>query len=341
MNFDAILLKLKKGNSLSPFEMEESMRFVMSGKAAVSDIEEFLLALRQKGETIDEITAAAGVMREHAVKLSKPYPDLLDTCGTGGDAKNTINISTLSALVACAAGARVGKHGNRSVSSVCGSADILEMLGVKIDLPPGGVERCIEETGFGFFFAPNFHPATKAAMPARKNIKGKTIFNLLGPLTNPAQTHFQLIGVYSEALVRVFAEVLLKLGSERVLVVHGLEGLDEISLSGPTKVAEVYEGSIREYEIIPGSFGLKSAPLEALACRHKEENKQKALQVLEGVPGPQADVVCMNAAAALYVCGQAPTLGEGFLIAQKTIHSHQAMEKLDHLIECSNEGSSE
>lgn len=341
MNLTGHLSQLKNGQSLSSDQMQEAMNIIMSGGAGTADIEEFLLSLRKKGESVDEITSAVRVMRQHAVKLSKAYPNLLDTCGTGGDAKNTLNISTLSALVACAAGARVAKHGNRSVSSVCGSADLLEMLGVKISLDSAGVERCIETVGFGFFFAPNFHPATKAAMPARKNIQGKTLFNLLGPLTNPAGADFQLIGVYSKPLVRVFAEVLSRLGSKRALVVHGLDGLDEISLSGPSCVAELYEGSIREYQIEPRDFGLLPVVPEAFVCQHKEENRQKALKVLEGVPGPGTDVVCMNAAAALYVCGNAPSLKEGFLMAQKTVHSHQAMDKLDHLIECSNDEEAE
>jgi len=212
------------------------------------------------------------------------------------------------------------------------------MFGMKIDLAPSVVERCIEETGFGFFFAPNFHPAMKAVMPARKKIQGKTLFNLLGPLTNPAGACYQLAGVYSEPLVEIFAQVLKKLGSRRAFVVHGLEGLDEISLSGPTKVAELNEeGDIRVYTIKPEDFGLRSAPLENFFCSDKAENKHKALKVLEGASGPETDIVCFNAAAALYVSGKAPSLREGLFLAQKTVHSHRAMDKLEQIVECSNE----
>ena len=337
MDLSETLLKLKNRDSLTSSEMEKSLRAIMSGAVPTPSIEEFLVGLRQKGESVEEIVSAARVMREHAVKLSRKYEDLLDTCGTGGDAKNTLNISTLSAITACAAGARVAKHGNRSVSSLCGSADLLEMLGVRIDLTPDAVERCIEETHFGFFFAPLFHPATKAAMPARRNIEGKTIFNLLGPLSNPAGADFQLVGVYDKTLVETVAQALMRLGTRRAMVVHGLDGLDEISLSGPTQVAELQNGSIRVYLIHPEDFGLKIVPLKTFQCFSKEDNKESALKILRGKPGPQSDIVCLNAGAALYVAGQAPTIQEGFLEAQKALHSQQAAEKLEEIVEFTQE----
>ena len=332
MDFDAVVSKAKKRVSLFPDEMEEAMHAIVGGGVSTPQIEALLLALREKGETAEEITAAAQVMREYALKLSKAYPDLLDTCGTGGDAKNTLNISTLASLVACSAGAKVAKHGNRSVSGVCGSADLLEMLGVKIELSPEGVEKCIKETGFGFFFAPQFHPAIKAAMPARKNIQGKTLFNLLGPLANPAGADYQLIGVYSQPLVQTFAQVLAMLETKRAMVVHGLEGLDEISLSGPTQVAEVINGSIRMYRFEPEDAGLESAPLATFQCRTKEDNKTRGLKILNGELGPESDIVCLNAGAALYVAGIALSIGDGLFIAHEAIKNGKSMKKLEQII---------
>ena len=308
--------------------MESAMEEIVGGKSNDADIEHFLLLLRQKGETASEVTAAAKIMRRHAVKLSRAYPELLDTCGTGGDGKGTLNVSTLSSLVAAAAGAKVGKHGNRSVSSVCGSADLLEMLGVRIDLTPPVLEKCLQKTGFAFFFAPLFHPATRFAGPARKKIQGKTLFNLLGPLANPAGASNQLMGVYEERLVELMAGALMKLGSRRAMVVHGTDGLDEISLSAPTQVAEVVDGMTKLYRIGPETFGLTPVPIEALQCRSKEESRETALKVLKGSPGAASDVVAMNAGAALYVAGIARSLADGFVLARKTLQNGAAQEKL-------------
>ncbi len=216
-----------------------TMEKMVAGQLADAEIESFLTQLHSRGETAAEILTAAKVMRRHSVKLKKVFPDLLDTCGTGGDSRNTLNVSTIASIVACAASATVAKHGNRSVSSVCGSADLLEMLGMRIDLPPQAVEEMIETIGFGFFFAPRFHPATKYAMPARKRIQGKTIFNVLGPLTNPAGARFQLLGVYEDRLVPLVAQAVLGLGVKKALIVHGEDGMDEISLTGKTRIAEV------------------------------------------------------------------------------------------------------
>jgi anthranilate phosphoribosyltransferase len=327
-NLDA---KLNKGESLSGPEMTGAMEEIISGTLETGQIEGFLLALRKKGESVTEIAAAARVMRAHALKLSRSYPELLDTCGTGGDGKYTLNVSTLAALVACAAGARVAKHGNRSVSSVCGSADLLELLGVAVDLEPAAVERMISATGFGFFFAPRFHPAVKHAMPARKNIKGKTLFNILGPLSNPAGACHQLLGVYEERLVETCAGVLGELGSKRALVVHGADGLDEISISGTTIVAELTEGVVNTYTISPEEFGISKAPAEALYCAKKEENKECALQILKGRPGPGFDIVRLNAAAALYAAGKAVSIQEGVLAATKALISGAAFKKLEEI----------
>lgn len=330
-----IILKLGKKKPLTAGEMNLAMEQIMSGNASDSQIEEFLLALREKGETVDEIVAAAKVMRRHALGLSKEVPNLLDTCGTGGDNQCTLNVSTLSALVACAAGAKVAKHGNRSVTSVCGSADLLEMLGVKIDLPPETVLRCIEETGFGFFFAPQFHPAIKQAMPARKKIKGKTLFNLLGPLTNPAKASRQLLGVYEKRLVPLLAQALLKLGIERALVVHGDDGLDEISVSGATNVAEIRQGSVMQYRVLPEDFNLKQEPIENLRVSSKEESLDLALKVIQGDVNAASKIVCLNAAAALYLSDKVHSIKEGILMAMDMLQDRRVEKKLKQVAQFS------
>ena len=326
-----ITLKLNKKEALTSKEMNAVMEQIVTGSASDSQIEEFLLALRAKGETPEEIASAAKTMRKHAVRLSSEVPDLLDTCGTGGDNHRTLNISTLSALVACAAGAKVAKHGNRSVSGVCGSADLLEMLGVKIELTPEKVLQSIEKTGFGFFFAPNFHPATRYAMPARKKIKGKTLFNLLGPLANPANASRQLLGVYDKRLVPVFAEVLLKLGASRALVVHGEDGLDEISLSAATQVAEIKDGKIREYRVMPEDFNMKQESLESLRVGSKEESRDVALKVLAGDSNAASKIVCLNAAAALYVADKVRSIKEGILMSMDALENGLAEKKLKQI----------
>jgi len=331
-NFKACLLKLKDRQPLSPEEMTSAMATIMSGAASDADIEAFLTALHEKGETVSEIAAAALAMRRNSLKLSKPYSDLLDTCGTGGDAKNTLNVSTLSAIIAASVGVRVAKHGNRSVSSTCGSADLLEMLGVVIDLPVSAIGDMIESTGFGFFFAPKFHPATRFAMPARKKIGGKTLFNILGPLSNPAGAAYQVIGVYEERLVEIIAQVLLKLGLERALVVYGMDGVDEISLSSDTKVAELKDGQIRSYVTGPEAFGLKRFPLSEFQCASKEECKQAALKVLKSDEGPKTDLVCLSAGAAIYTAGRAASIKKGFESAKEFVLSGRAYKKLEDII---------
>lgn len=317
-------MKTSGPTGLSADQMKTMMQKLMSGQMPDADIEAFLLGLRERGETAVEIAAAAQVMRENAVKLPKTFPDLLDTCGTGGDGLKTLNVSTLSAFVAAAAGARVAKHGNRSVSSVCGSADLLEMLGVKIGLSPQSVAECLEKTRFGFFFAPVFHPAVKAAMPARKKLGGKTLFNVLGPLSNPAGASFQIVGVYEDRLVGLVAQALQKLGLKRALVVHGKDGLDEITLSAETKIAELKDGAVSEYTVSPEDFNLKREPLENLRCQTPEENLRAAREVFNGDNGAPKKIVCLNAAAALYVAGLAHSIKEGVLLAMDAIDSGKA-----------------
>ena len=327
-NIVDMIVKLDKKASLTAEEMGSVMQQIVSGGASESQIEEFLITLSKKGETVQEVASAAKVMRKHALQLPKEIPGLLDTCGTGGDNQRTLNVSTLSALVACAAGAKVAKHGNRSVSSVCGSADLLERLGVKIDLTPEKVAQSIEETGFGFFFAPNFHPATRYAMPARKKIKGKTLFNLLGPLANPANASHQLMGVYEKRLVPLMAGVLLKLGAKRAMVVHSEDGLDEISLSAGTSVAEIKEGKLSQYNVMPEDFNLKQETLESLRVHTRDEAVAAAGQVIRGDAGAGTKIVCLNAAAALYVADKAPSIKQGILMAMDALESGSVEKKL-------------
>ncbi len=333
------LTKLRQKKALTPLEMKSFMENLMTGKVPDQEIESFLLLLRKKGETADEIAAAAQVMRENAVKLPKNFPDLLDTCGTGGDGQKTLNISTLSALTACAAGARVAKHGNRSVSSVCGSADLLEMLGVKIDFPAEKVAQSLEKTGFGFFFAPVFHPAVKAAMPARKRIQGKTLFNILGPLSNPAKAPYQIVGVYEERLVELVSKALKKLGCLRAMVVYGMDGLDEISISGETKIAELKDGEISTYKAVPEDFGLKRESMESIRCQTPEDAKKAALKVLKGDSGAFSKIVSLNAAAALYTAGKVKSIKQGLLMAMETLEKGLVEKKLKQITDFSKQNA--
>ncbi len=326
-----VFFKLGKKEPLSPADMTHMMEAIMTGVLRDPEIEEFLLLLRDKGETAEEIAAAAKVMRQHALKLTRRYAELLDTCGTGGDAKHTLNISTLSALTAASMGVKVGKHGNRSVSSQCGSADLLEALGVRIDLPVPAIEACIDQNNFGFFFAPKFHEATKYAMPARKKIGGKTLFNLLGPLSNPAGALYQLIGVYDERLVGTLAKTLLELGSKRALVVHGKDGLDEITTCDETRVAELDKGRVKSYTVSPGDLGIKKARLENIQCLTLDDCKAAAMGVLKGERGAHGDIVFLNTGAALYVAGKAASLKEGVEAVRKHLASGAAYGALERI----------
>lgn len=317
-------------------EMEEVMRLIMTGQATPAQIGGFLVGLRMKGETVDEIAAAARVMRDLATQVEVRGPHLVDTCGTGGDGASTFNISTASAIVAAAAGARVAKHGNRSVSSSSGSADVLEAAGVRLDLDPGQVGMCIDRVGVGFLFAPQHHGAMKYAIGPRREMRIRTLFNLLGPLTNPAGAPNQVLGVFSPLWVEPLARVLRELGSEHVLVVHAEDGLDEISIGGPTRVAELKDGEITVYSVSPADFDMQISDLSQLAVSDAQASLAMIRSVFAGERSPARDIVALNAGAAIYAAGIAPTLREGVRLAGETIDSGRAAKTFDALIETSN-----
>lgn len=320
---------------LSEAEMTECMKEIMEGKATDAQISAFLTALRIKGETVDEITGAVRIMREKVAAIKAP-PGVLDTCGTGGDMSHTFNISTAAALVAAAAGVPVAKHGNRSVSSRSGSADVLEALGVKIDLSPEKVEKCLFETGFGFLFAPLFHPAMKYAIGPRREIGIRTIFNILGPLTNPAGAKRQILGVFADKLTETLALVLGNLGAVDTMVVHGQDGLDEITISNGTKVSRYRAGKVETSYIAPEDFGLRRSDVKSLAGGDKDENARMLLSVLKGEKGPKRDVVLMNSAAALVVAGKTNDLKDAALLSADAIDSGAAASKLQEIIKVTN-----
>lgn len=319
-------------------EMLSLMRQIMGGEVSPTMIAALLVGLRVKKETIGEISAAAFVMREFASKVpvtNRGY--LVDTCGTGGDTSHTFNISTASAFVASAAGARVAKHGGRSVSSTCGSADVLEALGVNLTLTPEQVGHSIDLIGIGFMFAPNFHGAMKHAAPVRRELGVRTMFNVLGPLTNPAGADNQVMGVFHPDLVGIQARVLQRLGSRHVLVVNGSDGLDEITISGATNVAELKDGQVIEYTVTPEQFGFKTASLDSIKVANKEEAKAMLLGVLDNQPGTARDIVQLNAGAAIYVAGLADSLANGIKTAGEILASGAAKAKLAQLVEVSNQ----
>ena len=331
------LVRLIEQREIFYDEMLSLMRKIMSGEVSPTMIAALLVGLRVKKETIGEISAAAFVMREFATKVPVTKCDhLVDTCGTGGDAAHTFNISTASAFVAAAAGASVAKHGGRSVSSSCGSADVLEALGVNLNLTPQQVGHSIDQIGIGFMFAPNHHGAMKFAAPVRKELGVRTMFNVLGPLTNPAGAENQVMGVFHPDLVGIQARVLQRLGSRHVLVVNGSDGLDEITISGATSVAELKDGQVNEYTITPEQFGLRCAPLDSIKVANPEQAKAMLLGVLGNQPGVARDIVQLNAGAAIYVAGLADTLQEGVAKAAQVIVSGAAKNKLDQLIALSN-----
>ncbi|HEX2649684.1 MAG TPA: anthranilate phosphoribosyltransferase [Burkholderiales bacterium] len=314
-------------------EMLHIMRQIMRGELSQAQIAGFIVGLRVKKETVGEIAAAAQVMREFATMVPlKDYKHVVDVVGTGGDGAHTFNISTAATFVAAAAGARVAKHGNRSVSSRSGSADVLEALGAKLELPPERIARAIESVGVGFMFAPSHHPAMKHAGPVRKDLGVRTIFNILGPLTNPAGAQNQLLGVFHPDLVGIQVRVLQRLGAKHVMVVYGLDGLDEISISGPTIVGELVGGELREYELHPSRLGLEVYDRRAIQVNTVEESKQMILAVLENQPGPALNIVLLNAAAALYVAGVVKSIENGLERARKAISSGEARKKLDEFV---------
>ena len=314
-------------------EMTTMMRLIMSGEMPPTLVAGLLVALRTKKETVGEIAAAAQVMREFATPVYvEDRANLVDVVGTGGDGAHTFNISTAAMFVAAAAGAKIAKHGNRSVSSKSGSADILESLGVKLSLSPEQVAQCIAEVGAGFMFAPNHHPAMKNVVPIRKELGVRTIFNILGPLTNPADAKRILMGVFHADLVGIQARVLQAMNMDHALVVYGRDGLDEISLEGPTLVGELKDGVVREYEIHPKDFGLNTALTSSFKVADAEESKTIVLDVLNKVGGPTSDIVCLNAGAVLYVADVAPTIAIGIQMAQAAIASGAARQKLDQFV---------
>jgi anthranilate phosphoribosyltransferase len=328
---EAIEAIVDQRRDLTEAEAADVMQGIMSGEASAAQIGAFLAALRMKGETADEVTGMARVMREHALKVDVDGV-LVDTCGTGGDAQGAFNVSTAAAFVVAGAGVKVAKHGNRAMSSACGSADVLEALGARIDLNPEQVGICIRETGIGFMFAQIFHPSMKYASAPRREIGIRTVFNILGPLTNPAGARCQLLGVARPELAPMIAAVLPRLGTEHALVVHGHEGLDELSISGPSSVYEVRDGAVEEYQVSPEQFGLERAPLDAIRGGAAEENAQRLRAILKGEPGPLRDIVSLNAAAAIVAADIAGDIGEGVRIAQGVIDSGAAHERLEAFV---------
>lgn len=335
MDIKQALTKLVARIDLTTEEMIAVMRVVMTGGATPAQIGGFLVALRMKGETLDEITGAAMVMRELATPVDIDVPFLVDTCGTGGDGANLFNISTASAFVVAAAGGRVAKHGNRSVSSSTGSADVLEAAGIKLDITAEQVARCVREIGVGFMFAPAHHAAMRHAIGPRKELGMRTIFNMLGPMTNPARVKRQVIGVFNGDLCKPMAEVLARLGSEHVMVVHAKDGLDEISLSSETQIAELKNGEIREYIIKPEDFGVQSKSLIGLSVTNAEDSLLLIRDALGNRRGQYAekaaDIIALNAGAAIYVSGVASTLTDGVEMARDAIGSSLAGEKIREL----------
>ena len=322
--------------NLSTTDMTAVMQQIMTGECTPAQIGGFLVGLRMKGENIDEISAAATVMRELSTRVKVDAKHLVDTCGTGGDASGSFNISTASAIVAAAAGARVAKHGNRSVSSKSGSADVLEAAGVNLDITPEQVGACIEQVGVGFMFAQKHHSAMRHAIGPRKEMAVRTIFNVLGPLTNPAGAPNQVIGVFDGDLVEPLANVLKNLGSRHVMVVHGDDGMDEISISAKTRVAELKDGEVTCYTLSPTDFGLEMADLADLKVDSVEQSLAMIQSVLGNTPGPALDIVALNAGAAIYVSGLAESMTIGVQMAQSAIADGRASEVLDNLIEKSN-----
>lgn len=328
MDMQAAVAHLIAGKNLSQTQMMDVMRLIMTGEATPAQIGGFLVALSIKGETIDEITGAAAVMRDLALKVNVSADHVVDIVGTGGDSIGLFNVSTASSLVAAAAGAVVAKHGNRSITSKSGSADLLEAAGVKLDLSAEQVERCINEVGIGFMFAVNHHSAMKHAIGPRKELKVRTVFNLLGPLTNPASAPNMLLGVFAKEWVRPFAEVLNKLGANHVLVVHSAEGLDEISLAGDTYVAELKDGQIREYVLKPEDVGVESAALDSLVVDSPAASLALIKDAFSGDAPLAADMIALNAGAALYAAGVASSHKDGVALAYDVMSVGQAKEKL-------------
>jgi len=336
MNITSALERLINHNNLTYDEMQAVMHFIMTGECSDAQIAGFLIALRMKGETVDEITAAAGVMRELSAKVEVHGNYIVDMVGTGGDATGTFNISTASSVIIAACGGTVAKHGNRSVSSNSGSADLLEAAGVKLDLDASQVSQCIKEIGLGFMFAPMHHGAMKHAITARKEMAVRTIFNLLGPLTNPAGVRRQLTGVFDKAWVEPLAQVLKNLGSEQVMIVHSEDGMDEISISAPTFISELKDGAITSQTITPEQFGFERGALRDIQVDDAKQSLAMIMDVFQGKTGSAKDVLCLNAGAAIYVAGVSDTIEAGINKAKTAIENGDALAKFNALIQTSN-----
>ena len=332
MNVQAALALLLDGHDLSREQARSVMDVVMAGEATPAQIGGLLVALRLKGETVDEIAGCAEAMRAHVLAVRPSRDDLVDTAGTGGDGASTINISTAAALVAAAAGAGVAKHGNRAVSSASGSADVLEALGFRLELPPARIERSIDELGFGFLFAPTHHPAMRHAAPVRRELAARTVFNVLGPLTNPAGARAQVVGVYAPSLVRTIADVLAQLGARRAFVVHGAGGIDELSPAGPNLVCEVRDGEVHEREIDPLELGVPRCSPDELRGGSPQENAAAIRAIFAGENGGRRSAVLLNAAGAIAAAGHARDLAEGLGLAREAVDSGLAGERLEELI---------
>src|SRR6185295_2921823 len=332
VSLPALVEKVVRHEDLTEAEASAAMHEVMEGRAAPGALAGLLTALAMKGERPHEIVGFARTVREHAVPLSAPAGDVFDTCGTGGDRAGTFNVSSTAAVVIAGAGLTVAKHGNRSVSSQCGSADVFEALGVNVGAPPPVVERCLREARIAFFFAPTFHPSMRHAGPTRRELGLRTAFNLLGPLTNPARARRQIVGVPRPELTELLARALLMLGSERAWVVHGSDGLDEISTTGYTKVSEGHEGTVRTFHVHPGDFGLRKTSLASLEGGVAADNAEIVSRVIDGEAGPAHDIVALNAGAGLFVAGRAAGVREGIVAASEALKSGRARRALDAMI---------
>ncbi len=331
MDIKTAIATVVDGRDLDQDAMASVMRQIMRGEATPAQIGGFLVALRAKGETVPEIAGAARVMREFATRVEVSPEHLVDTAGTGGDGRGTFNVSTAASFVIAAAGGRVAKHGNRSLSSSSGSADVLEALGVRIDMSAEESAHCIEEIGIGFLFAPAHHAATRHAAGPRKELGTRTLFNLLGPLTNPAGSPYQIMGVFAPEWVEPIARVFQTLGSEHVMVFHSDDGLDEISIEAPTRVAELRDGEVHAWRLDPADHGFKPGSIDALVVNTPEESAAMIRGVLEGEPGPATDMVLLNAGAAIYVCGRAASFAEGIETARRVIADGEARKCLEAL----------
>jgi anthranilate phosphoribosyltransferase len=330
------LKKLSEFKNLTKEEMIQCLEDITEGKATDAQIGAFIMAMKMKGETVEELEGAASFFREKATKVDVDDPDnLVDTCGTGGDLSETFNVSTITAFVLAGAGIRVAKHGNRSVSSKSGSADLLEFLGAKIDLGPEQVKRMIEEIGIGFMFAPLFHPAMKRVVGPRREVGIRSLFNLIGPLSNPAGAKRQLLGVFSDQFAEKVARVLLRLGVKRAVVVHGKDGIDEVSISAPTTVADVSGGEVRIYEFTPEELGFRRYPIDYIKVKSVEESAKVAMSVLKGEPSPALDMVLLNSAFGVLVSGMAEDLKTALEVAKDSIKGGKAQRKLSEFIDLS------